>query len=224
MVFVISSAVLLVAANVVAAVPQDKDIERMDFIHKVKTNDAKPLKVSTCYKLLGVKWGSTPVSYVINPTNPQGLTTGFITSAISASAETWDASTSRELFNNNYTISASAQYGILDGKNAIAFGDYPSNSAIAVTSIWFNRRTKQITEFDQIYNTRFAWGNATANPSVMDLQNIATHELGHGAGLDDLYTSACTAVTMYGYSGYGETDKRTLETADITGLRNMYGA
>jgi predicted Zn-dependent protease len=57
----------------------------------------------------------------------------------------------------------------------------------------------------------------------MDLQNIATHETGHGLGLDDVYQKTCSAVTMYGYSDYGETQKRTLETPDIVGLQMIYG-
>ena len=57
----------------------------------------------------------------------------------------------------------------------------------------------------------------------MDLQNIATHELGHSAGLNDIYSSTCSEVTMYGYSSYGETKKRTLEQPDITGLQKIYG-
>ncbi|PJA83788.1 MAG: peptidase M10A and M12B matrixin and adamalysin, partial [Candidatus Nealsonbacteria bacterium CG_4_9_14_3_um_filter_37_29] len=56
-----------------------------------------------------------------------------------------------------------------------------------------------------------------------DLQNIATHELGHGVGLGDVYETACSEVTMYGYSNYGETQKRTLEAPDITGLQTLYG-
>jgi predicted Zn-dependent protease len=57
----------------------------------------------------------------------------------------------------------------------------------------------------------------------MDLQNIATHEFGHAVGLGDIYDTACSSVTMYGYSDYGDTVKRTLETPDITGLRTLYG-
>src|SRR3989338_1008782 len=73
------------------------DLERVDFIHYVKP--AAPLKgkTETCYKLLGVKWATLPVSYVINPANPQGLTEDFVTSAISTSTETWDSATSKEL-------------------------------------------------------------------------------------------------------------------------------
>ena len=173
-----------------------------------------------------VKWISLPVSYVINPTNPQGLSGSFITSTISSSAETWDAATSAELLNNAYSVDYTAQYGVQNFQNAIAFGDYPDNGVIAVTSVWFTRVGKRIVEFDQLYNTRFAWGDATATniTSVMDLQNIVTHELGHAVGLDDIYSTTCSAVTMYGYSDYGETSKRSLEQPDITGLQKMYGA
>ena len=200
------------------------DFERVDFIHYVKPpNPGKGPKADNCYKLMGVKWKTLPVNYTINPTNPQGLSESFITSAISTSAETWDAATSAELFNNVYSVNHSAQYGVQDFKNTIAFGDYPNDGVIAVTSVWYTRIGKQIVEFDQLYNTRFNWGDATVNSSFMDLQNIAVHEIGHGAGLDDIYSLACSSVTMYGYSGYGEITKRTLEQPDITGLQSMYG-
>jgi predicted Zn-dependent protease len=57
----------------------------------------------------------------------------------------------------------------------------------------------------------------------MDLQNIATHELGHAVGMADIYTTSSQEVTMYGYSTEGETKKRSLETPDIIGLEKMYG-
>lgn len=175
----------------------------------------------------GVKWKNAQVSYAINPANPYQLSETFVTSAISGSAETWDAATSLELFNNAYGIDYAAQYGVLGSKNSAVFGDYPDNNVIAVTSIWYARAGKQIVEFDMLFNTKFAWGDSTTTAtagSVMDLRNIATHELGHATGLGDIYSSTCSSVTMYGYSGYGETQKRTLELPDITGLQKMYGA
>ena len=201
------------------------DLERVDFIHYAKPeNPGKPAKTENCYKLMGVKWTAIPVSYVINPATTQGLPDGFVTSVISTSAETWDSATSAELLDDAYTIDYGAQYGIQNFQNAIAFGDYPNDNVIAVTSVWFTRVGKQIVEFDQLYNTRFSWGDAAINPAVMDLQNIATHELGHGVGLSDIQSTTCSAVTMYGYSDYGETSKRSLEQPDITGLQKMYGA
>jgi len=200
------------------------ELEKIVFIHYAKpTKPPKPPNGDVCYKLLGVKWKSLPVNYVINPTNSDGLTEDFVTSAISTSAETWDDAISNELFKDTYTISYTAQYGVLDSNNTIVFGDYSDVNVIAVTTIWYTRKGRQIVEFDILFDTDFTWGDATGNPDVMDLQNIATHELGHGVGLGDIYTSSCSEVTMYGYSTEGETEKRTLEQPDILGLQKMYG-
>lgn len=94
---------------------------------------------------------------------------------------------------------------------------------IAVTLIWSNRVTKAIVEFDMVLDTDFRWGNATEDSSVMDLQNIVTHELGHGLGLGDVYQSAAWQETMYGYAANGETIKRSLYIGDITGIKKLYG-
>lgn len=200
-------------------------VDRIDFIHYKKNakGGGGGGRTPTCYGLLGYQWATLPVNYSINTGNPQGLPQSFITSAISTAAETWDSATSKELFNNTYTIDSGAQYGVRDNKNSIVFGSYSNSNVIAVTSIWFTRYGKQIVEFDMLFNTYFTWGDATVNPAVMDLQNIATHELGHGAGLDDIYAVSCSTVTMYGYSDNGDIQKRTLEQPDITGLRAMYG-
>lgn len=179
-----------------------------------------------CYKLMGVKWKSFPVTYVINTTNPLGLTEENITTAFSTSAETWDASTSRELFADTYTVDSTARYNgndpRPDGRNSLVFGDNEADyNVIAVTSIWYTLFGRQIVDFDISFETNFGWGNA--DPSKMDLQNIATHELGHGIGLSDLYNS-CVDETMYGYSSNGETKKRDLNAGDIVGLQRMYGS
>lgn len=229
---VLVSAGMLIPANDRAIekspiIGENGDLTRVDFIHYAKqTNPGKPAKTETCYKLLGVKWNTFPVSYIINPTNPQGLSESFVTSAISSSAETWDSATSKGLFNNEYSINNTVKYGVQNFQNAIVFGNYPTAGVIAVTSIWYTRYGKQIVEFDILLDTDFIWGNVTnpLTPDVMDLQNIATHELGHGVGLADIYTTGCSAVTMYGYSNYGDISKRTLEQPDVTGLQSMYGA
>jgi len=199
------------------------DLERVDFIHYA--NSSKPVKTSktpTCYKLMGVKWLNT-VNYSINPLNQNGLDPAEVAYTIGSAAETWDRETSTELFNNVYDVDFTAQYGYFDGKNAIAFGDYQTSGVIAVTSIWYSKRTKEIREFDILFNNYYLWGDGEAENTRMDLANIATHELGHAVGLSDIYDDSCSAVTMYGYSDYGDIDKRTLEQADITGLQKIYG-
>jgi len=221
------SGVALAISNKGAEKSKAPDLEKIEFIHWkkdfAKPGAAKAPRTPACYKFLTgskVKWPST-VSYFINP--GQILDETFVISAISTSAETWDVVTSKELMNNIYTIDYTAAYGVQNYKNAITFGDYPTVGVIAVTTVWYNPATKTIVEFDIEFDTDYTWGDATSDVTKMDLQNIATHELGHGVGLADVYETACNAVTMYGYSDYGETQKRTLEIPDVTGLRTLYG-
>lgn len=110
-----------------------------------------------------------------------------------------------------------------DNKNTMVWGNYPESGVIAVTIVWFNRATKTILEFDMVFDTDYAWGDGAVDSSVMDLQNIATHELGHGAGLDDVYQNPSYQETMYGYSTSGETSKRDLYTGDKEGITKLYG-
>ncbi len=186
---------------------------------------------SKCYDFLGkeVKWSELPVSYVVDPDNPDGLSESFVTSAILNSAEEWDNHTIKELFDNSYTVDYNSSWDsdAPDGRNELVFDSYSDPNAIAVTVVWgyFTGppKSRRIIEFDTLFNTDFVWGDAAVDPSKMDLQNIATHELGHGIGLDDLYDSACAEQTMYGYSDYGEIAKRALEKGDIAGLTKLYG-
>jgi len=148
--------------------------------------------------------------------------------AVWDAAKTWDSNTSAVLFGNFATASDANWDDILpDGRNEISMGNYSQQGVIAITNIWgyFGGPVgkREIVEFDVMFDSDFAWGNADANPSIMDWQNIAVHELGHGLGLDDMYQSGCSQVTMYGYSGYGETSKRSLEAPDISGLHVLYG-
>jgi hypothetical protein len=226
-IIIVTVVLMLSAIAIASSEKSDKlkdDIGRIDFVHHAKSGGAGKPGTPTCYSLMGVKWPTLPVNYIINPINPNGLSEEFVTNTLSTAAETWDASTSKELFSNSYSVDYSAQYGVQNYKNAVVFGDYPDSNAIAVTSIWYSKRTRQIVEFDMILNTRFNWGDASVNSTIMDLQNIATHEFGHGVGLNDIYTSSCSAVTMYGYSTEGDVAKRTLEQPDVLGLQKMYGA
>jgi hypothetical protein len=75
-----------------------------------------------------------------------------------------------------------------------------------------------------LFNTYYSWGDATATAAqVMDLQNIAVHEFGHSVGLADVYSTSFAENTMYGYANYNQTNKRSLEDADIAGIRKLYG-
>ncbi len=187
-----------------------------------KNGKAKPPATTVCYSLMGIKWKTFPVTYTINPTN-SGLDQSFITDAFSESVGAWDDATSTALF-GTYTVNPTVPFGVVDGNNAMVFGDnYPVEGVIAVTSTWYYIRSKTIVEFDISFETDYTWGDADEDLSKMDVQNIATHEIGHGVGLKDLYTTTCAEETMFGYASYGETKKRSLNAGDILGIRAIYG-
>ncbi len=218
------------SASTMAKPGKDKVI----FIH-YKNGAVKPAapgkgggKPNYTFLAKGAKWKAFPVDYVINTANEDGLSDSFVTSAVFAGAEEWDVHTGTELF-GSYAVDSTGTWDgdVPDGRNEVVFGSYPQQGVIAVTVVWgyFGGPvgTREITEMDILFNNYYSWGDATVDPLKMDLQNIATHEIGHGAGLGDLYTLSAAEETMYGYSTEGETKKRDLNTGDTAGIQALYG-
>jgi len=205
-------------------------LEKITFIHYLKDQEhSKPVwdDTVTDYRFIagGIKWFNT-ISYSISTVGmPDYLSTDWVKSTLEASSETWDNAVEKEFFGAELFSPPSLTDEPLisgDGKNTVGWGSLDPR-IIAVTTIWYNPATKQIVEFDIIFNTYYQWGNADENPSVMDLQNIATHEFGHN-GLADLTSPKDAELTMYYASTFGETKKRTLGAGDILGIKALYEA
>lgn len=168
------------------------------------------------YKLLPFHWYTT-ANYWINPSNDYGFSAGNVVANITVSANTWDSQTSAAVFSYQGTTTMSA--GKRDGYNVVAWGRYRAG-VIAVTYIWYSG--SHILETDTRMNTLYGW-SLSGEAGKFDVQNIMTHEFGHWAGLNDLYSNADYWLTMYGYAGYGETYKQTLGLGDVLGLEAWYG-
>ena len=184
---------------------------------------------STCYAFLadGAKW-KTLEPWVVNTANTEGLTQDFVYNNLVADIQKWESSASYNILGDGSITSdfLVADTSSPDGKNEVYFADVKSSGAIAITIVWgiFGGPVDQrvLVEWDQVYDDAdFDW-SSTGEVGKMDFENIATHELGHSAGLKDLYTSKCSAQTMYGYANYGETNKRTLEAGDKAGIAKLY--
>src|SRR5262249_37948301 len=90
------------------------------------------------------------------------------------------------------------------------------------TFVYTNDQTNAILEMDIRYNSDAgAWGVPTDGVKL-DVQDIATHEEGHSIGFLDMYGPFDSGRTMYGISGGGETEKRTLSRGDVEGAEWMY--
>jgi hypothetical protein len=187
----------------------------------------KPGKAPVCYAVLasGAKW-KVVEPYEVDPANTDGIPLATVRGIFASSLAKWEQAAGVEIFGAE---SGGLPNGIdttaPDGRNEVMFGSWPEPNVIAITIVWgrFSGPSKwrELVEWDALFDQAdFRWG--VGDPLKMDLENIATHEFGHAAGMGDVYESACSLVTMYGYASEGETQKSTLEAQDITGIRSLY--
>jgi len=173
---------------------------------------------SSGFSYSGIHWNRNdlPVPYYIN----ENCTLEEL-QAVRASFQTWEDDPESSM---DYTYRGTTTRGneSLDGYNVVSWQpiDGPDGT-LAQTAYWFDRSTKLMTEFDIVFDEDETW-STTGEPGKFDVQNVGTHEVGHTLVLEDLYDSADSEQTMYGYSLLGETEKRTLEAGDLAGIRYIY--
>ena len=117
---------------------------------------------------------------------------------------------------------------------------------VAATRVRYNAITGEMTDVDIAYNAQYLqWSaNATPESDKLDMENVATHEIGHYSGLGDIYNSTDDPYylpemgdgneeqTMYGLIKNGEDKKRTLydyhfenpadTSGDVAGVEYIY--
>lgn len=195
---------------------------------KPAENPGKPTKPDLGkpgdYKLMGVSWQEFGLTLYVEDAE--------MVDEISAAAEEWDNYVSPDLVSSvvfdetlAMNIFDEVESNTPDNVNELVWADLDSG-IIAVCYTWWNDETDEIIQFDIAFNNNadYTWGDASSNTALMDLQNIATHELGHGFGLLDLYKPKLNELTMYGYSEPGDIIKRDLAPGDIDGIQALYGA
>lgn len=171
-----------------------------------------------------------PGSFILDPKNESGMAASFVESRITLAMQTWDERVASSIFGPYATTGVvdGIDFVAPDGKNEIYFGtlDLPY---IAYAWLWWIPAEGRIIEADVVFDDRdYTFGDSGPTSEVAlgdtrfyDLQNIATHEIGHAAGLQhpDL---RCTQETMYPFISNGETLKRTLHAGDIAGVTTLY--
>jgi hypothetical protein len=168
---------------------------------------------TACYLTDGTKWGVSSAKYKIGTSVPSTWAL-----SINAAASTWNgAGAAFRLANDPYSTNELSMVDLVT-----KYGTSYSNT-YALATVWYNTTTRIISKAAIEIGAKWQW-STSAQANMADVQNILTHEFGHWLRLLDIYSpSTCGEATMWGTSPLGETKKRTLDQADITGVLSLYG-
>ncbi len=163
---------------------------------------------ASAYSYSGNKWNTNYVVPKKDSTIPSSWS-----SALTAATNTW----------NNAGSSFTFRWMTSAAQNTLSYSSLGSSGPIALSYPDVNQNTGYLTRCTITFNSDYSWSTSSGGTTgCYDVQSIATHEFGHWLRLLDLYGSADTEKTMYGYANTKETKKRSLDSDDIAGIRSIY--
>lgn len=174
-----------------------------------------------------LRW-STPsaVSIVVSSTGSDDIADDSETSAVRLAVREWnraDGSALRLVENAAPAVRARADWES-DDLHLVWFDEQNSSEwftgssgTVAITPVWFNS-AGVIVDADVLFNGR-DWRFTTSRESGrFDVQDVATHELGHLLGLDH---SPHDGASMYPYVDPAVLLHRSLSADDVAGARHI---
>ena len=171
------------------------------------------------YVTSGYTWASRQVPYYVNPINYSSLDEGAVEAEVRAAADAWSQQTNAD-FQYYYAGRTTGTSATRNSKNEVFFRNESNGTNGAVTYWWYDG-SGHLVDFDIIFydGSYFFFTGPTGCSGGLYVQDLATHEFGHGLGLR--HTSV-SGATMTPTTGWCSQSWRTLEADDITGIESLY--
>ena len=168
------------------------------------------------------KWTTLPVTFYINPAN-QDVTASAAATAFQTALDVWNTqggSPFRYVYGGAVSDTATAH----DYRNVAIFRNVSNGGTIATTYSWWTTGgsllDSDIIFWDGGFKFYTGTSGCTTTTASMYIEDVATHELGHGLGLNH---SSVSDATMYPSASYCSQMNRTLASDDVSGIRALYG-
>ncbi len=175
-----------------------------------------PVGRLVAYTTNGHSWGSSTVSYYVNPSNKY-VTDAAAVAAVQTAASAWNGVANIRLA---YAGTTSGSSLTMNGKNEVFFRD--DSSGYIAEAYWRYDGTGHLVDADIMYheNSKFYAGNAGCPGDGYYIENTGAHEFGHVLGLGH---SSVDVATMWSSSYACEMTRETLDADDVAGLKSLYG-
>jgi hypothetical protein len=179
-------------------------------------------KVETSPSGVELRWTALPMKFSIHQAPAPGVTAAATQTAVRASYTTWSSVSCSYFKSKDMGVVNLPQGDENDDVNThVWLSSWPSSydaNALGITWTQYDPSSGKILDADTHYNPQFTW-STTGSLSAIDVQSVATHEIGHQLGLDH---SSDQNATMFYATGNGDTSQRSLASDDIAGLCHIY--
>ena len=164
-----------------------------------------------------LRWHRSVVRYRMVAGNVPGGAAGE--NAVHAAFAAWSNASAQISYQFDGFSGAGAQ--AFDNRNNVywIYSGWPYDpSLLGITFRFYDTSNGSLLDADIVFNgQRYSW---SVGGGGYDVQNSATHEVGHFSGLGH---SSQSEATMFASARSGETKKRDLHSDDVAGLAALYG-
>ncbi len=176
-----------------------------------------------------IRWQESCFQYSLHDSGASGIDMTDLEEAVRASFDAWENVDCSYFYFEETDNASCDQIGYNEdtgNMNLLIFRNFDWSvdmdhdaSAIALTTTSWDDLSGRMLDADIEFNAEnFVFGT-DGDPYKADVQNTATHEIGHMLGLDHTHVAG---ATMNPTAGTGDLDKRTLAQDDIDGLCKLY--